>query len=165
MPFDIGVAPLSQATRAGTPITLSAAPSDTNSYSFQWLWNGTAVGGETNPLLSLGALERTNSGWYTLVVSNNAGQSVQLNALLRALVPPILQPPQLLSNSVAHLLFQDSDGGLPYDITKVKVQWRTNLNDISWQGLTNIPYSNGTFIAIDDTNAIAPNKFYRVLEQ
>jgi hypothetical protein len=145
---------------------LGAVLADTNCYSFQWLSNGVALTGATSPVLSFGDFERSNSGWYTLVVSNVAGYSVQLNALVRALVPPLLEAPQLDSNSVVHLFFQDADGGLPYDLTKAQFQWRTNWGSGSWQTLTSTLYTNGAFLGVDDTNsAPSATKFYRVLEQ
>lgn len=166
VPFDVATAPLSQAALAGTPVTLSAALAETNVNYFQWLSNGMAIPGQTNLTFSIGALERTNSGWYTIVISNTVGNSVQLNALVRALVPPMLQNPQIASNAIVHLFFQDSDGGVPYDLSKVQVQWRTNVTDRTWQTLTNAFLPTNGLIGIDDTNVVGlSSRFYRVLEQ
>ena len=167
VPFVVTTPPLSQAALRGTPITLDAAMPNTQGYSFQWLSNGVPIFGETNLTLSLGTLERSNSGWYSLSIDNGLGNSVQLAALVRALVPSVLQSPEVASNSTVHLLFQDEDGGVPYDLSKVEVQWRTSIADTNWQTLTNTLSQVSGFIAIDDTNGVnnLPGRYYRVLEQ
>jgi hypothetical protein len=104
-----------------------------------------------------------------VVVSNAVGNWTTLNATVRALVPPVIHTPQLTGNGTFRLLFQDSDGGLPYDLSQVSVQWRTNLpsgTDTNWQTITaGFSVTNG-FVVFENTNALsAPTRFYRILER
>ncbi len=161
--------PQSQALRAGGSITLSVAATGAGSLFYQWFLGGVALAGQTNTSLVLNPLVRTNSGLYSVVVSNAAGTTVTLTATVRALVPPVLQPPQRLGGGRLRLLFQDADGGLPYDPTQVAVQWRTNVptaTDELWQSSSPALSVTNGFLYFDDTNTfIQPGRFYRILEQ
>jgi hypothetical protein len=170
VPFAVTTVPQSQAVLTGTPVTLSVAAVGNNGpFSFQWLSNGVPVAGQTNLAFALGPVARANSGVYSVVVSNTPGNSLTLNATVRALVPPVLQAPQVSVGGPVLLLFQDADGGLPIEPGLAQVLWRTNLpsgTDSNWQVLTSAYSLTNGFIEIDDTNAPAqPSRFYRVLEQ
>jgi len=170
VPFAVTTVPQSQAVLSGTPVTLSVAAVGNNGpFSFQWLSNGVPAAGQTNLTFALGPVVRANSGVYSVVVSNTAGNSLTLNATVRALVPPVLQAPQVSPGGPVLVLFQDSDGGLPIDPGLAQVLWRTNLpsgTDTNWQVLTSGYSLTNGFIQIDDTNPPSqPSRFYRVLEQ
>lgn len=169
VPFAVPTIPQSQAVLPGTPVNLGVGAEGSGPYYYQWLSNGVPLLGETNLTLALGPIVRSNSGLYSVMVSNTVGNSIQFNAVVRALYPPVLELPEVLADSQVQLHFQDADGGLPYDVSKVTVQWCTNLADTSptnWLKL-NSPFTvtNG-FIWVNDTNtASLPARFYRVLEQ
>ena len=63
----------------------------------------------------------------------------------------------------------DQDGGLPFDIENVFVQYRTNLptpQDVTWQTFTSPVDQVGGMLMFDDTNTVAQiRRFYRILEQ
>ena len=169
VPFAVTTMPRSQAVPVGNGVTLSAlATAGTGPFSYQWFFAGTPLAGQTNTWLALDSVWRTNSGIYGVLVSNGVGNSIMLNATVRALVPPVAQAPQVCSNGFVRLLFQDSDGGVPYDLSKVTVQWRTNLPsgmDTNWQSITAGIYLTNGFMEFDDTNNLsAPTRFYRLLE-
>jgi hypothetical protein len=90
------------------------------------------------------------------------------NAVLRVLVAPVLQPPQISSDGKLRLRFQDADGGVPFDLNSLEVQWRTSLPagpDTNWQSLTSGFYLTNGVVEIDNTNmAGLPSGFYRVIE-
>ena len=109
VPFAVTTIPQSQAVLAGTSVTLGVSTSGPGTFSFQWLFAGTSLPGETNTILALGPVGRTNSGVYSVLVSNGLGNSITLNATVRALLPPLLQTPQIAGNGTVRLLFQDSD--------------------------------------------------------
>ena len=169
VPFAITTWPQSQAVLAGQPVTLSvAAAGDNGPFSYQWLSNSVPLAGQTNTTLVIGPVVRTNSGIYSAVVSNAVGNWITIDASVRALVAPIVQAPQTLTNGTLRLLLQDADGGVPYDLTKVALQWRTNLpsgNDTNWMSLASSCYLTNGFVGIDDTNVTSQiRRFYRVLE-
>ena len=65
--------PTSQAAATGGSVTLSAAAS--GSPAFQWLLNGTAVGGATSSTLTLPNLQPGTTGLYTTVGTNSSGSA------------------------------------------------------------------------------------------
>ncbi len=175
VPFAITAWPQSQAVIEGANVTLNAEAVGPNGpFSYQWQFAGAPLAGETNATLSLELVVRTNSGVYSVVVSNAVGNGITLNATVRALVPPVLQPPQLVTdltatNRTLRLFFQDADGGAPFDLSQLALQWRTSLpsgTDTNWQTLTAGFYLTNGVVAVDDTNAVqAPTGFYRILER
>jgi hypothetical protein len=170
VPFTVTNLPQSQAVPLGTPVTLnvSAAAGANGPFTYQWLFNNEPLLDQTNLTLAIGPTDRTNSGVYSVVVSNAVGNWLVLNATVRALVTPIIQPPQLATNGTARVFFQDADGGLPYDVSKVQVQWRTNLpsgTDTNWNVLSSGCYTTNGFLFIDDTTPPGQSaRFYRVRE-
>jgi uncharacterized delta-60 repeat protein len=63
--------------------------------SFQWLFNGAALPGETNSMLNLGLAQFEQAGSYSVLVSNNRGMVVSPSAMLVVQAPPtIVSPPQ-----------------------------------------------------------------------
>jgi hypothetical protein len=67
--------PQSQTVLAGSDVNLRVMPvgSVLGSYRFQWWWNGRPIEGATNGTLSLSQVQLTNSGNYSVSVSNTAG--------------------------------------------------------------------------------------------
>ena len=124
---------------------------------------------QTNDTLSLASVQRTNSGIYSVVVSNEFGTATSQPVVIRVLAPPVLETPVILSGGTVRLQFRDSDGALPGDLANVSVQWRTNLpsgTDTNWEILTSAFYLTNGFIVIEDTNTWnLPSRFYRVLER
>ncbi|HWH70364.1 MAG TPA: hypothetical protein VNT26_13340, partial [Candidatus Sulfotelmatobacter sp.] len=125
--------------------------------------------GQTNTTLALGPVGRTNSGLYSVVVSNELGNWIAFQATVRALLPAILEPPQFTEHGTIRLRLRDADGALPYDPSQVQVQWRTNLptaTDQQWQPLTNGLLFNDGFLVLEDTNVVGqPTRFYRIQQQ
>ncbi|HYG36709.1 MAG TPA: immunoglobulin domain-containing protein, partial [Clostridia bacterium] len=163
--FLVPTAPVYQKVQPGTPVSLCVGSGD---FAYQWLFDGEVLSGQTNPVLEIGPLVRTNSGIYSVVVRNGMSNSVMLSAAVQARFPTVLQPPQRLDSGVMRLLFQASDGGLPFDFSSVQLQWRNTLPtetdtnwNVSWASQT---VTNG-FVLIEDTSATAQtNRFYRVVE-
>ncbi|MGO8931550.1 MAG: immunoglobulin domain-containing protein [Limisphaerales bacterium] len=170
VPFAVATFPRSQGVPSGTSVCLSVtATSDNGPFTYQWLFDGVTLSGQTNATLPLGPVGRTNSGVYSVVVSNAAGNWTTLNATVRALVPPLIEAPQIASNATIRLLFRDADGGLPYDLSQVELQWRAELpstTDTNWQTLTSACYPTNGYAAFDDTNGLSgSSRFYRLLER
>ena len=167
VPFAITTWPQGQVVLAGTPVTLSvAAAGDNGPFSYHWLLNSVPLAGQTNTTLQLGPVVRTNSGVYSVVVSNAVGNWITIGATVRALVAPVLQAPLVMTNGTMRLLFQDADGGVPYDLSKVTLQWRTNLpsgSDTNWISLASACYLTNGCAAINDTSADSlTSRFYRI---
>jgi hypothetical protein len=170
VPFGVPTIPQSQGVLNGTTVTLAVGEAQgAGMFSYQWMSNGVFLADQTNTTLALGPVTRANSGIYSVVVSNSLGNSIKFNATVRALVPPVMQAPQIIDGGLVRLRFQDADGGVPYDLTQVQVQWRTNQpspTDTNWQASKAPLYLTNSYVASDLTNSIGlPIAVYRILEQ
>ena len=89
--------PPNQIVLPGTNVTFTAVASGTAPLSYQWLFNGTnVIGGATSASLTLTNVSSSQSGAYTLVVSNGLGAaSATANLTVGPLWPDasLLPPP------------------------------------------------------------------------
>jgi sugar lactone lactonase YvrE len=69
----ITVQPASQSVAIGGSATFSVQASGVPTPAYQWQFNGTNVGGATNPSLTVAGVQATDLGTYSVVVSNSAG--------------------------------------------------------------------------------------------
>jgi photosystem II stability/assembly factor-like uncharacterized protein len=163
LPLALGSQPQNQWATMGTTVNFSIAAYGNAPFSYQWKINGTNLLNATNAALNLTNVVRTNSGVYSVLVSNSSTNLISSNATLRVLVPQKILSPQNLSNKV-QLLFGDADGGplTTNELNNFEVQASTNLSD--WDPLTNtLVLTNGLMLIQDDKNS--PQKFYRVLDR
>jgi alpha-tubulin suppressor-like RCC1 family protein len=72
MPFFTSL-PVSQSQAPNFSVTLSGTVAGTPPLSYQWLGNGTNISGATGTSLTITDLQTSNTGTYSLVVSNVAG--------------------------------------------------------------------------------------------
>jgi len=78
----ITTSPTNQTVVAGSSVTFSGSATGSAPLAFQWQFDGTNVGGATNTSLTLNNVLATNSGSYTLVVTNAYGSATSSVALL-----------------------------------------------------------------------------------
>ena len=114
----------------GRTATYSVAATGTSPLSFQWAFNGTNIDGATDATLTLGNVQLTQAGSYSVLVSNLVGSTNSVTATLSVVLPPVItQQPQGQSaasyNSASFTVAATGSGPLSY-------QWRkggTNLVD------------------------------------
>lgn len=82
VPPQILTPPLSQIAATGDTVTFTAAARGTAPLSYQWEKNGMALPGQTTLTLTLTNLAATDSGFYSILVSNSAGSTNSLAAAL-----------------------------------------------------------------------------------
>ena len=82
--------PAGQTVLVGATFALSASLRGSQTMSYQWFNNGTAVAGATGTSLSIAAAALTNAGSYTLVASNLAGVCTSSVAVVSVMSPPII---------------------------------------------------------------------------
>jgi len=161
--------PLSQDVAQSNSFTLTVGATGNPAPSYQWNKNGAPIPGQTTSSFTVASAVRTNSGSYFVLVANTGGSVPSSAAVVHVLIPPILQSPVALPNNGGlQLIFQDSDGGLPADLTKLTLQWRTNLptpGDTIWQTITTGFSVSGSDIIVTDPNATNfTTRFYRLIE-
>ena len=96
-PPAITTQPQSRTHFAGTSASLVAAASGTLPLHYQWFFNeSTLLAGETSPVLALTNLQQSQSGQYTLLVTNNGGSITSAVATLTVIEADFGDAPQAL---------------------------------------------------------------------
>lgn len=85
------VSPTNSTIEAGTTYTNSAATLAFPDASYQWLWNGYPIAGETGAVIIQSEVFTTNSGFFSVIASNSFGsvtsQIAQLTVLPQRVFP------------------------------------------------------------------------------
>ncbi|MEI6078634.1 MAG: FG-GAP-like repeat-containing protein, partial [Verrucomicrobiota bacterium] len=81
-PPTITAQPTNQAVLVGGTAPFSVSASGTGPLSYQWAFNGLNIDGATSATLTLGNVQLTNAGNYSVVVTNTSGSILSSNALL-----------------------------------------------------------------------------------
>jgi hypothetical protein len=136
----------------GKSATFTAAAKGTQPLRYQWLKNGVPIAGATNSTLTLSNLQATNSGSYSVTVSNSVGT--------------VTTYPGLLSVSPVEMNFALYGGiqmngvvGQTYGVQSTLDLSNTN----SWVGRTNITLTTPTYLWYDSQPATLPQTYYRVV--
>ena len=115
LPPGILVQPAKQSVTRGQNVLLSVVSENCFDIAFQWQLNGTNVPGATNSTLSLSNVHPTNSGSYTVLVSDGGGTSNSQPAALTVLREPRnpgsadidFYPPMITGGDVRTITLQD----------------------------------------------------------
>jgi len=110
-------------------VTLCEVPAD----SYQWLRDGVAIEGANQPTLGLTNVQTTDSGLYSVVLSNAAGVLTSRVAALIVQTPPIIvtQPQSQTAVAFTTVAFGVDVSGVP----PYHYQWR--FNGVGLPGATN----------------------------
>src|SRR5262249_20190687 len=84
--------PASQVVNAGTNVTFSVIATGTAPLHYQWRFNNTNIAGATSSVLTRLNVQTTDSGNYSVVITNIAGTVVSSNALLTVIGNPNVPP-------------------------------------------------------------------------
>lgn len=141
--------------------TLQANAFGVTPLAFQWFFNGNPLAGQTSAALSLTNLQSSQSGAYSVVVTNVNGATTSSVAQVTVVLPPTLQLTGVGSNAGNLSVSLPSVAGLTYTL-----EYKDALSDPSWTPI--LPPANGTGMPLSlvDTNAPnVPARFYRVTAQ
>jgi len=138
----------------GRSAVLSVGATGTGALSYQWYLNGVAVTGATNAFLTIGSVQFTNAGLYTVVVSSALGSVTNTPALL------VVNPAGTAIGMYAGVTLTGV-AGYTYIIQYTTDLMVTN----SWVTITNITLEQTVEIWVDtSTNALrTPQRYYQVL--
>lgn len=124
------------------------------SLAYQWQLDGASMPGATSPTLILPNAFPTNSGTYTVIITNAYGSATSYPAMLTVLPLSIAVPAKLV-NGQFQITF-DTAAGVNYD-----VEYSTNLLD--WYPWLNLG-GNGQPLTLSDPNTIGTQqRFYRIV--
>jgi hypothetical protein len=147
--------PIGQIVFAGaTNVSFSVTATGAGSLSFQWFKNNTAIPGATNSTLALALAQVSDTGVYSVTVSNAGGSAVSELA--------VLSVQQIVSDArfdpAAGFQFRVS---IPAGKTAT-VEYSTNL--VNWTSITPAPVTG--IVDIQDPQAVAGAlTFYRIIVQ
>jgi len=153
----ITVQPQGGGVLIGSNLLLSVSATGAPPFAYQWRLNAIGLSGATNSTLLLANLQPSQSGNYSVTVSNQAGGTLSSNACVQALqIPRItsLAP----SNGILTLSFT-TDTGRTY-----RIEFKNSLSDPAWSFLTNLA-GNAPTSAVTDNVFGQQSRFYRVALQ
>jgi Regulator of chromosome condensation (RCC1) repeat len=164
--------PLSQTTFSGMDYTFKVLATGKTNLYYQWQFNGTNLVAATNTSLSLTNLHVTDSGNYSVAISNAIGSTVSSNGvfLVVASAPIIItQPDNQVVALRSNVLFTlSSTGSLP-----LSYQWQFNGTNLlratnTFLSLTNVQWTNEGNYNVVITNAYgsttSSNSFLNVVD-
>jgi hypothetical protein len=150
--------PASQRVLAGSRATLTVTAAGTPPPSYQWRFNGTNLLNATNAAYAIQAVGVTNTGDYSVVVTNWVGSVTSSNALPTVIVPPTLSFQLLQGYPLLNL-----SGMLNSNFV---VQYSTNLGGTNWIDLLSLPHLPSSPYPFLDVGGVGhPARFYRVIMQ
>jgi pectate lyase len=151
--------PQNLAVAAGADATFTVYAGGSASLGYQWYFNtNTPVPNATNSILTLSAVQATNVGVYSVVITNLAGSIASTNASL-AVMSTTPAMPQVSSPGYTNGTFSltvNGDSGHDYII-------QTSTNLIDWTGIFTNPMPALPFIWTDSGASNFSQQYYRIL--
>ena len=142
-------------------MTFTVTATGTTPLSYQWtfnaapLTNGGNISGATSAVLTLANVRATNSGAYSVMVTNLVEAVTSPVATLTVVWPPHFTSATLLPNGVP-LVSADATSNLTYRID-------ASSNLLNWALLTNVPNPSGVLQFVDPAATNFPRRFYRAV--
>src|SRR5262249_39639561 len=148
--------PHGQTNALGSTVRLQTTAVGTIPLRFQWRFNGTALSGATNAVLILTNAQTSQSGNYSVLVSNSLGTAISSNATARILARPIISHAVL--GATGFTLSFASERGQTYC-----VEYKSSFAGPVWNLLTTLS-GNGSVLNVSDPSRES-SRFYRVRVQ
>jgi Leucine-rich repeat (LRR) protein len=157
VPPAIGTQPASRTNITGTTANFSVNATGTDPLSYQWQFNGANIGGANGSNLTLNNVQPSDSGNYTIVVTNVAGAITSAVAVLTVWVPPAImtQPASQTNIAGTDAMFSVTASGTP----PPNYQWQFNGLNIAGATSTSVTLSNtqpvngGSYVVIVTNSA------------
>jgi len=153
------IAPRSQTTFTGAMVTFNSAAVGTPPLIYQWESNGANSSSTTNAILNLMNVQPTNSGIYTLTITNLYGSLVTNVTLL--VQPFAINTTGTNLQLTANGLLMRVDGAFAPNALVIYAS--TNLT--SWLPILTNPPATGSVQFLDPSATNLPVRFYRAGEQ
>ncbi|WP_160143937.1 immunoglobulin domain-containing protein [Chryseolinea soli] len=143
---EILAGPVSQTLCAGNPVTFSVNVGVTTNPTYQWLKNGSPIGGATNPTYTIASVATTDAGNYSVTVNGICGSPVtSATATLTVDTSPVITVQPVASQALCE--------GVPASFsvtatgTALTYQWRKNGVNIG--GATSSTYTIPSLVTAD----------------
>jgi hypothetical protein len=166
VPFAVTSPSQACAVPAGTRVDLRAEVLGTESPAYQWARAGQELAQETNAVLSLGPVDRTNSGNYSVLIRNAVGQWISVSTAVNGYHPHRIVSVEVLDEGGRRLLSRDDDGGLPVAPERLNLQWTSTLAPMGgaeWRSAGAAATITNGFLCFEDLLSPAGAvRFYRI---
>jgi hypothetical protein len=164
----VNISPLNQFVVAGSNAVLTATAAGITPLSYQWQNAQGVVVGATNATFTIGNAQATNSGDYSVVVSNSFGSVTSAMASVTVVFPPAisLQPTnQNVASGTSLTLTMLSSGTMPlyyqWQDSSGPIPSQTNSSLILNPALTN--FSDSYSVIVSNPYGTATSQVARVL--
>lgn len=151
--------PQSQTNSPGRSVTFAVAAGGSAPFSYQWYFNtNSGIPNATNAFLTLINIQATNTGTYSVIVSNTAGSAISSNAILTVSAGTPSQPQlsgMVYNDDGRFSLTVNGDTGPDYI-----VQVSTNLTD--WADIFTNHSPLPPFVWTDNGASNFNQRFYRI---
>jgi hypothetical protein len=149
VPPTIVTPPQSQTAEDGSIVNLAARITGFPPPSCQWFFNGIAIAGCTNHVLSLSGIQASNAGTYTVVVSSTFGSVTSAPAMLNVI-------PLVGHRPVPGIRLTGETGSL------LNVDYAGSISSApNWQAFDTVNLTNPPQYCFDLTMPLPPERFYR----
>jgi uncharacterized repeat protein (TIGR03803 family) len=150
--------PTNQTVLLGRSAFFTVSANGSAPFQYQWRFNSANIPGATNSVYTIPAVVATNTGNYSVTVTNSAGGVISSNAMLTVIVPPVVSFQILAGYPQLNL-----NGMLSSNFI---VQYSTNLAGTNWINLRSISnLSANPYQFLDAAGIVPPARFYRALMQ
>ena len=130
--------------------------------TYQWWFNGAAIGAATNSLLTLTNVQAKDAGVYFVKVGNLIGSVLSSNAVLTVVESVPIVPPLL--NALANVIGGTLDLTLQGVVGKFyRIEASSNLLDWTSMMMTNATGTN--YFLRDSLPRAAAKRFYRAVQE
>ncbi|MCC6232704.1 MAG: putative Ig domain-containing protein [Verrucomicrobiales bacterium] len=128
-PPSISTQPLGQKVVLGAEAVFQVTAAGSESLTYQWRKDGTAIAGAVAPTLTLSAVTADAAGVYDVIVTGSGGAVTSEPATLTVLVPPTISTPPLdvtVQEGAAWQLSVEATGTAPFSY-----QWQFQGTDLT----------------------------------
>ncbi|EEF60886.1 immunoglobulin domain-containing protein [Pedosphaera parvula] len=149
----------------GANVTFNVLATGTPPLTYRWRKDGNVISSGLSSNYSLLNVTRSNSGVYSVIVTNVAGSMTSSNAVLAVHVLQHLSEPIVQPDGTVTFTSSDIDGGALSQSNLTNLHVETSSNLVDWVTLPNaLTLTNGTLQIQDPAATIALKRFYRIVE-
>lgn len=133
--------PTNQTATIGQNVNFSVTASGTN-LNYIWRFNSVNLSGKTNSVLTLFNVQTNHEGYYSVIISNEAGVVVSSNAYLTVNYAPII-----ISNPISRVVVKGGSTsltGIASGSTPLRYQWFFNQSPLATQTNNTLTLSSVT---------------------
>jgi GH25 family lysozyme M1 (1,4-beta-N-acetylmuramidase) len=143
--------PASQIVMAGANVTFTVGASGATPFSYQWRYNGAKISTATASSYTKNSVQFSDSGAYSVTVTNAYGSTNSANAVLTVNSPPIIsaQPASASAGLGLSATFRATAIGT----ATLSYQWQFNGTNLAGATASSLSASNGGTYAVVVTNA------------